>query len=310
VNIYLLYFCLCAFLSWITCELSITFLRKHFLIKPIKRSSHDKDKPTAGGIHFVTISTIFSYLNNFIMPLNCIPLSIIGFIDDKFNLKPIYRLVFQITTICILLNNSPINNYLLENFNFISYYLIEIILIFCATACINFINFVDGLDGLLSGTMFIIISTLAISNPNLWIISGSIFGFLFLNWNPSKVFMGDGGSTFLGAIYIGILTSSNNIIDFTKIVLLASPILVDPFICVIRRLYNKKSIITPHKSFLFQRLNLGGLSHQNISLIYIFLTSLLSLSYIFGNIFWMILIIILEIPIAFYLEIKVASKFN
>ena len=50
------------------------------------------------------------------MPLNCIPLSIIGFIDDKFNLKPIYRLVFQITTICILLNNSPINNYLLENY--------------------------------------------------------------------------------------------------------------------------------------------------------------------------------------------------
>jgi len=310
VNNYFLYFIFCTILSWFTCKLSIPLLKKHFLIKPIKRSSHSKDTPTAGGINFVVISSILSYANNFIIPAICLPLSIIGFIDDKFNLKPIYRLCFQVPTIIILLNYSNINDFLFINFNLISYYSLIIGLIFCSTACINFINFIDGLDGLLAGTMLIIISTLALSNPQLWIISGSLLGFLFLNWSPAKVFMGDGGSTFLGAIFVGILFNSNNIVDFTKIILLASPILADAFICLIRRIYNNKSIIKPHKSFLFQRMHLAGLSHQKVSYIFILLTSLMSLAYIFGNLYWMIFVVIFEIPIAFYLELKVANKFK
>ena len=56
----------------------------------------------------------------------------------------------------------------------------------------------DGLDGLVSGCMFIIISTSFYLFGLNWLVPllGSLLAFLFWNWEPSKLFMGDVGSTF------------------------------------------------------------------------------------------------------------------
>ena len=80
-----------------------------------------------------------------------------------------------------------------------------IYLSFLATSIINFANFADGIDGLLSSSMIIIFVLSALQNNNnsfLWGIVGCLVGFLFYNWQPSKLFMGDVGSTFLGAIFL------------------------------------------------------------------------------------------------------------
>ena len=59
----------------------------------------------------------------------------------------------------------------------------------------------DGLDGLIAGCLSITITALSIyldAPLPLWSLVGSLIGFLFWNWSPAKVFMGDVGSTFLG----------------------------------------------------------------------------------------------------------------
>ena len=61
----------------------------------------------------------------------------------------------------------------------------------------------DGIDGLVGGCMIIIISYAAfkLNTPwIIWMIIGSIIGFLKWNWFPAKIFMGDVGSLSLGAV--------------------------------------------------------------------------------------------------------------
>lgn len=302
INIDIKNFILSLIGSFILLKTILPILKKYFLVKPIFRSSHSISTPSAGGISFVSIISLFGYFNNFLIPIYCLPLSIVGFVDDKNNIKPIYRIIFQIASIFLLLNNSNIYNHLQESSSGLIYYLILFFIIFSSLACINFINFGDGLDGLLSGCMIVIFSTLAISNPILLIIIGAIIGFIILNWSPAKVFMGDGGSTFLGALFLGILYQNNNFHDLLKILLLASPILGDILITLIIRIKDKKSIIKAHNSFIFQKLNRGGWSHQKVSLLYMFATLLISLGYIFGEIKTILFIILIELPILIYLE--------
>ena len=57
----------------------------------------------------------------------------------------------------------------------------------------------DGVDGLVSGSLIIIflLGQILINN-NFLIVVGSLLGFILWNWDPSKIFMGDVGSTFWG----------------------------------------------------------------------------------------------------------------
>ena len=237
------------------------------------------------------------------------PLSIVGFIDDIYDLKPKLRLIAQIVTAIFFINISPLNDILLSSFNGLLFIIILIGLIFMSVACINFINFADGIDGLLGGCMIIIFSTISIYlKLNFWPYVFCLVGFLLLNWHPSKVFMGDVGSAFLGALFLGFILQTNNFIDALKILLLASPLLGDALITLSRRLFLGKSIVIPHKSFYFKRLNEGGLSHDQVSTIYMSATSLICICLLFGNLYWMIGVIILELIILLFLDKKFAIQ--
>jgi UDP-N-acetylmuramyl pentapeptide phosphotransferase/UDP-N-acetylglucosamine-1-phosphate transferase len=66
----------------------------------------------------------------------------------------------------------------------------------------------DGLDGLVAGCLAVTIAALAtaLAAPwPLWALVGALLGFLLWNWSPAKVFMGDVGSTFLGAVFAGLV---------------------------------------------------------------------------------------------------------
>ena len=65
----------------------LPFLRKYFMQEPNSRSSHNLPKPSGGGIAFVfAITSIDLFLDNK-FSLLCLPLAIIGFLDDVFILK-------------------------------------------------------------------------------------------------------------------------------------------------------------------------------------------------------------------------------
>ena len=72
--------------------------------------------------------------------------------------------------------------------------------------------------------------------PALWPLVGALFGFLLWNWSPAKVFMGDVGSTFLGAVFAGVVLQQASFTAALGPLLVATPLLADACICVLRRL--------------------------------------------------------------------------
>lgn len=92
----------------------------------------------------------------------------------------------------------------------IFYYVIAALLL---TGMVNAVNLTDGIDGLASsvtvavGGFFAVVSHLAGQNDLMFlsgILSGVCIGFLFYNFYPAKVFMGDTGSLFLGGFAVGL----------------------------------------------------------------------------------------------------------
>ena len=127
----------------------------------------------------------------------------------------------------------------------------------------------DGMDGLVASNMFLLFLNYSLNN-NFDLISIPIvlFVFLFYNWSPAKLFMGDSGSTFLGLILFYITFSKNDFNSSLILLLTASPLLMDSFICIFRRLKNNENIFSPHKKHLYQRLHQNGMSHSKVSIIY------------------------------------------
>ena len=122
--------------------------------------------------------------------------------------------------------------------------------------------------------------------------------------------MGDAGSTFLGGIFAASILQSNSIQEAVSMLLLISPILMDSIFCIFRRIYYGQNIFKPHKLHLYQRLANNGMSHNKVSLIYIFSIFILGLFYNFSNLIALLLSSIIILFIGIYLDIKFAKEFN
>ena len=95
---------------------------------------------------------------------------------------------------------------------------------------------------------------------------GSSLGFLYHNFNPAKIFLGDSGSLFQGFMIAGIsllgFKTATLVSLFVPILILGIPIL-DTLFAIIRRLIKHQPIYMPDKSHLHHQLLSMGLSHKN-----------------------------------------------
>ena len=167
-------------------------------------------------------------------------------------------------------------------------------------ALINCINLIDGLDGLSSGISSIYFLTVGIiglllNNSNgldialTFIMLGSTLGYLFHNFPPAKIFMGDSGSMFLGYIIAVIALLGFKNITLTSVIvpmlLLAIPIM-DTLFAILRRLINHKPIGEPDKNhFHHQLLKLNLSKKKTVLMIYLIdmLFAIASILYAIGN---------------------------
>ena len=304
-----IHFLITFFFSYFFFKVSIPFLIKLFPAEPSERGMHNYVKPTSGGILFVIIYSAIAIYQNFYLPLLSIPMSIVGLIDDKFILSNKIKFIFQISTVSFILfflKNSDVSflSNLLDNRSYL-----YLIFIFFGVAIINFINFMDGIDGIVCGCIIIIFISINGTFHYLFPAIGALSAFLIFNWQPSKIFMGDTGSLFLGSYLVTLIYNSGSILDSFRIVLLCFPLIADPIIVILRKLINRQNILKPHKEHLYQRLVSGGISHSNVSLIYIFSTLILGLIYNFGNLFLLLITASIVVIIGFILDKKYASKF-
>lgn len=294
--------------SFFFLKVSIPFLLIHAPDKPNKRSSHKTITPGSGGISFILSTLIFALSQREFQWFMCLPIAVVGLIDDQIKLSASFRYLAQLLTVYLIINNTIFLNYELISF---SDYLTLAFLLFFGTAIINFVNFMDGVDGLIAGCFFIIIVFASIySQPLLFVLAASLLAFLFFNWHPAKVFMGDVGSTFLGSIFVILIYGQNNIQEAIRYLLLASPIFLDAASTVLRRYSLKQNIFKAHKSHLFQRLYDSGWSHAKISTIYICFTLLVTLAVIINNLPIIFLTIIFTIISGIFLDYKFATPFE
>ena len=147
--------------------------------------------------------------------------------------------------------------------------------LFWIVGIINAMNLVDGLDGLAGGVALVAVSTiLVVSVHNVQplmilfcaALAGSIVGFLFYNFNPASIFMGDTGSMFLGFVLAtsSIQTgqkSSTAIAVFIPAIILAFPIL-DTLLAMGRRALHGRPMFHADKEHIHHRLLGLGFSHK------------------------------------------------
>ena len=299
-----------AFLTWLSTKLLIKPFKKIIPDLPNERSSHEQIKPRGGGFSFILINLFLAIIfnqNNFVY---LIPLSLIGFLDDFSNVSRLIRFIAQILTAYYLLFSSPYFESLMTIDNFLIKCCFFTLIIIGSTAIINFCNFIDGIDGILTGSILIIlISFSLLIGGSIWPLIGSLFGFIIWNWQPSKIFMGDVGSNYLGGVLVWTILNTQSLQYSFGLFLIASPILVDPFICLLRRLMHKQNIFQAHSLHLYQRLNKGGLDHEQISIIYILSSLGISLSIFAGGLFYGIFTTLIIIILGFWLDKKKAIPF-
>ncbi len=312
------YFFLGAFLSYIILNNGIKIFKRYFLDKPNKRSLHIKPIPRAGGLSFIIPLLIydltFGFFNNWQVniPLSllCTPLIFISFFDDLVNVSPKYRYLFQLLTSFLVLRFGNIDLFF---FSPILNIFILIFLVILITAVINFTNFMDGSDGLVGGCMlifFLIINIKLNLNISITILLGSLATFLYWNWSPAKIFMGDTGSTFLGVYFIGNLLQFKTFYEIFGLLLIASPLFGDALITLFRRLYSNQNIFEAHRQHLYQRLYLGKLSKQKIALFYILQSLVIGIIFIKLNFIYEIGSIFVSLFIMNFVENKYAIPFN
>jgi UDP-GlcNAc:undecaprenyl-phosphate GlcNAc-1-phosphate transferase len=148
-------------------------------------------------------------------------------------------------------------------------------------AFINAINLIDGLDGLAGGVAFFAAVTnlvVAVVTGN-WLaailnaaLGGAVLGFLFYNFNPATIFMGDTGSMFLGyalgaaALMSGGQKESTVVSLLVPVIALGVPF-TDTLLATVRRVLAKRSIFAADREHLHHRLLDLGLTHRRVVLI-------------------------------------------
>ena len=263
----------------------------------------NQSKPSLGGVSFYAIflftaigfSIVFSndesiFKNTqYIGLLTAASLAfIMGLADDAYNTRPFSKLTVQILCgILLVLTNTTIN--------LTHIFLIDAaITIIWVVTLMNSLNMLDNMDGIMGTTsLFILLACLFASfliydlNRNIWSIFlvstiGALIGFLFYNVHPSKLFMGDAGSQFIGLYVaffsikclwnIGEDTGNPSWIGVLICLIAFTPAAADSLTVTINRLRKGKSPMVGGKDHTTHHLVYAGLNDRKVWYVFLFIS--------------------------------------
>lgn len=235
---------------------------------PNERSHHCTIIPSGAGIGFI-IAFIVSillfefnlFLENWYLFLAILMVFGIGILDDRHDATPKVKfLVIFFAIFFIWMHGVSVNSlghwfeYDIKLFWFALPFSM-----FAITGFTNALNLIDGLDGLAASISIVILAFLGyighLNNDHMILVLSSfaiasLAGFLFLNWNPAKIFMGDSGSLSLGFIISIIALLSLKYIHPIVILYLAAIPILDTLVVMVRRFRRGKSPFVPDKTHL------------------------------------------------------------
>jgi UDP-GlcNAc:undecaprenyl-phosphate/decaprenyl-phosphate GlcNAc-1-phosphate transferase len=256
--------------------------------RPNQRKVHRKVMPRLGGAA-IFLGVVAGYYASGLYKENltaiiigaCI-IVVLGALDDKFEISPRIKFLGQLLAAIVVVSSGLTIEFI--NIPYISKFDLGFlsipVTIIWIIGITNAINLIDGLDGLAAGISSISIATIAVMAAFYdkmliltlaLVLLGSTIAFLFYNFHPAKIFMGDTGSLFLGysisiLSLLGLYKSVTLFSFVVPIIILGVPIF-DTTFAIIRRIVNKKPISAPDKSHLHHRILALGFSHRTTVLL-------------------------------------------
>lgn len=297
--------------------LSTPFVRRYAvklgaIDRPNARKVHKGKVPRLGGLAII-LGVVIAYMlfvrgdsRLFGVIIGGVLVGLLGMIDDRYGLKPVHKLVGQLTAALVVVVYGVRVDFLTVPFDGIAAtrFLSIPLTIIWIVGVTNAVNLVDGLDGLAAGitaVASVVIAMIAWSHGehNVAILTltlcGSALAFLRYNSYPASIFMGDTGSMFYGFMLatLSILAMAKGF-TFLSIVtaffILAVPI-VDTAAAIVRRFLNGRPIMAPDRGHLHHRLLDSGLGH--VGTVYtVYIISIAS---------GLVAIILSRVPVIYYL---------
>jgi UDP-GlcNAc:undecaprenyl-phosphate GlcNAc-1-phosphate transferase len=240
------------------------------------------------GIKFLNLANFSQIPNTLLAGILVASLVIVigGTLDDKYNLKPWQQIVFPLLAVLIVvlsgLQIEFVTNPWGETGSVLQFskYLGILIVGAWLLGMVYTTKFLDGLDGLASGigaiaALFIFLISLRwdvpLSATGIWglALMGSCLGFLLFNWQPAKIFLGEGGSVLIG-FTLGVLSVISGSKIITTLLVMGLPFL-DVLFVIIKRLLSHQSPFKGDRSHLHYQLLDFGLSKKQVVLVFYFI---------------------------------------
>jgi len=273
-----------------------------------ERGVHSGNVPRLGGLGFVpvfavtalvimfTLDQVDSFARFALVIAGACAIVVFGVWDDFRPLRPIVKLLIQIGAALCVVASGYVFSYvaffdesLMMRFPWIGY----VITVFWLVGMTNAVNLIDGVDALAGGISFIVALTFAyIFSAHSGVtasvmiciaLAGSIAGFLVFNapLPKARIFMGDGGSQFLGftLALLPLLEGRNTIATMPILyvaAILAIPIF-DTTAAVWRRARDRKPLSSPDRSHIHHKLMNLGLNARKIDAVMLSLQAVVSI---------------------------------
>lgn len=297
-----------------------------------KRKIHKKPIPLSGGwaIFLSFFLIIFIFSSNLIVGdlsyshwlgffIGAFIIMVGGTLDDLYNLKASQQIIFPILAVVSVLLGGVEITYLSNPFGDLiilsDYAWLSALLIFVwLLAMMYTTKLLDGVDGLVSGLgaigafiIFLFTSLTDFLQPDIafaaFILAIACLGFLYFNFSPASIFLGEGGSLFIGYA-LGVLAIISGAKIAITLLIIALPAL-DLVWTIIRRIYKKKNPFRfADKEHLHHRLLDLGLSQRQTAFFYYFIALFFGLAGLFlqsqGKFLALLFLFILMIALVIY----------
>ena len=260
--------------------------RLHVLDHPDHRSLHRQATPRTGGVA-ILVSLLLAWwlgvagnaapLSQVIVWMSggALVLGILGVWDDLHDLSPWRRLPVQVLVALVMVfAGFSLTSLRLPGLEWplpplLGHGLAFLLLLWMT----NLYNFMDGMDGFAGGMAVIGFTTLALlgsigGDPGFTffslVVAGASAGFLWFNFPPARIFMGDAGAPVLGFLAAAFLlwADREGLFPLWIGLLVFAPFVVDATYTLVRRLLRGEPVWKPHCSHLYQKLVRSGWTHR------------------------------------------------
>lgn len=259
----LLSFCLTALVLWVS--LRTGFAYRLAMDHPNERSLHLRAVPRIGGLIAIPVGLGCAVAAgvSLALPAAAMALCLLSYMDDRHALPAAVRLGAHLCAAAIIVGLGA------DAWT----------LVLSALAVgwmTNLFNFMDGSDGLAGGMALLGFSAYGVaalaSNEELalfcFVVAAAAGGFLFFNFHPARVFMGDAGSIPFGFLAgaMGLLGWQSGVWPAWFPLLVFSPFIVDASVTLARRALRGERIWQAHREHYYQRLVRMGWGHRRTAL--------------------------------------------